>query len=204
MTIARKSPTYIKSVEKVGALITSALLLFRIFFGMALDFYLLIGITLFAIFYLWFGFFIFTNAIPIDILDRRKRAEFTPFVITSSIFMGAIYSICTISILYAIYFYPQMQFMLWFAFLLLLSSGGAMYLYNHLKPGKLLFCRQYAYRSAVYGGIIFLLLATPIETRLKVLYRKHPGFIEAYMEFHKNPDEPENLERLREERSRFR
>lgn len=204
MTIARKSPTFIKSVEKAGAFITGALLLFRVFFGMALDSYLLIGITLFAIFYLWFGFFIFTNAIPLDILDRRKRAEFTPFVITSSIFMGAVYSLGTISILYAIYFYPQMQLMLWFAFLLLLLSGAAMYLYNRLNPEKQVFCRQYFYRSAAYGVIILLLLVIPVETRLNVLYRKHPDFIESYMEYRKNPDVPENLQRLREERSRFR
>jgi hypothetical protein len=204
MSIARTNPTIINSIERIGSVVVALLLLFRILFDTSLNFVMLTAITLSAVYYLWFGFFIFTNAIPLDIIDRRKRAAFTPFVITSSILMGVVYSVCMISILFAFNFYPHMQFMLWFAFILILSSGGFLFTYHKIQPGESTFIKQFIRRSAIFGAFILFLLLIPVEKRLEVLYRKHPGFIQAYKEYRQNPDLHENIDKLREERSKFR
>lgn len=204
MTIARTNPTLINYIERIGSIAIALLLLIRIFFGTYIDIFLLTAITLSAVFYLWFGFFVFTNAVPLDLVDMKKRAAFTPFVTTTSILMGVVYSICMISVLYAFYFYPRMQFMMWFAFILLIFSGGILYIYHQTHPGEWNFIKQFVRRSSIMGLFIFLLLVIPVETRLKVLYSKHPGFIEAYGEYRLNPESQENLERLRDERSKFR
>ena len=104
MTVARKEATLVKKIEKIGQLVAGLLIFYRLIFGTSLDFFLLTSITMLAVYYLWMGFFIFTNAIPSDIIDRKKRAALTPLKIAVSIAMGVVYSVCIITILYAIFF----------------------------------------------------------------------------------------------------
>ena len=204
MTVARKESTYIVIIEKFGLAAVALLLCFRIFLNTQLDIFLLSGITLLAVFYLWFGFFLFTNAIPIDMIDKKKRSVFTPFKITSSIVMGVVYSISLISILYAIFFYPRMQFMLGFSFLLLAVSTSLLAVYHWLNKNEYPYLIQYYKRSLIMGSFVLFILIVPVETRLEILYRDHPGFIEAYKEYRNDPNSPERLENLRNERSKFR
>ncbi len=204
MTVARKEPTFIRNIEKYGSYAVILLICFRVFFDTRLDIFLLTGITLLAVFYLWFGFFIFTNARPIDIIDKGKRYVFTPFKITASIIMGVIYSISLISILYGFFFYPRMQFMLGFSFLLLLVSACILIVYHWLKKPDPIYLKQFYKRSVILGSFVLMIIIAPVETRLAVLYQKHPGFIEAYMEYRNDPNSPETLDKLRNERSRFR
>ncbi len=185
-------------------LIVGTLLIFRILFGTLLDFYLLTITTLLAIFYLWSGFFIFTSARPSDIFDRKKRAAYTPFIIVASITMGVIYSLCFITILHAIFFYSLMHFMLGFSLFLILLSTALISLYFWFNQHEWLFMKQLYIRSAAIGLFILLIISIPLETRLHVLYRKHPGFIEAYKEYQQQPESQEALDRLRDERSKFR
>ncbi len=204
MTIARDKPNLTSTVETTGSIAIIVLLGYRIFVNTQLDFFLLSGITLLAVFYLWFGFFLFTNAVPQDIVDKKKRAAFTPFRITTSIIMGVVYSVSLISILYAIFFYPRMQFMLGFSFFLLISYTSFILVYHWLNKNEWTFVKQFYKRTAILGAFVFLILVVPVETRLVVLYRKHPGFIEAYIEYLNNPNTPETIEKLRDERSQFR
>ncbi len=204
MTIPINKPTLSSTIETTGSVTITVLLCYRIFVNTQLDFFLLSGITLLAVFYLWFGFFLFTNAQPQDIVDKEKRAAFTPFRITTSIIMGVVYSVSLISILYAIFFYPRMQFMLGFSFFLLISYTSFIIVYHWLNKNEWTFVKQFIKRSAILGAFVFFILVVPVEKRLEVLYRKHPGFVEAYIEYRNSPNAPETIEKLRDERSKFR
>jgi hypothetical protein len=204
MTVVRTEPTNFSRIERTGSVLAAVLLCYRTVFNTQLDIFLLSVITLMAVFYLWSGFFLFTNALPFDIVDKKKRSAFTPFRITTSIIMGFIYSLSLISILYAYFFYPRMQLMLNLSFILLLISAAVITFYLYNNKDELLFVKQFYRRSVILGTFIFLIIIIPLETRLEILYNKHPGFIQAYIEYRKTPDSPETIEKLRSERSKFR
>lgn len=204
MTVARNKSTSIATIEKFGLTAIALLLCFRIFFNTHLNIFLLSGITLLAVFYLWFGFFLFTKALPLDLIDKRKRAVFTPFKITSSIIMGVVYSLSLIAILYAFFFYPRMQLMLAFSFSLLVISTCLLIVYHRLNRSEWPYVKQFYTRSFLLGLFVLLILIVPVETRLDILYKDHPGFIEAYKDYHNDPNSTEALEKLRDERSKFR
>jgi hypothetical protein len=204
MALVRAEPTIFSKIERTSSVVVALLILYRTFLNTQLDILLLSGITLMAVFYLWSGFFLFTNALPLDIVEKGKRAIFTPFRITVSIGMGFVYSVSLISILYAYFFYPQMQLMLSFSFLLILISTCLVVLYHYFNKDEYVFVKQFYKRSVILGLFIFLIIVIPLETRLEILYHKHPGFIEAYIEYHQNPDTPEAIDKLRSERSKFR
>jgi hypothetical protein len=197
-------PTLLNRIERAGALVAGLLLLYRILFGTGLDFFLLNAFTLLAVFYLWFGFFLFNRARPLELTDRRRRARFDRFRVASSIVMGLVYSVCLISILYAVFFYPRMQFMLGFSFFLLGTGTALTGVYHRLNREKGAYLRQFYRRTAILALFIGAILLIPVEKRLEVLYRQHPGFVEAYKGFQQEPESPEALERLRYERSKFR
>ncbi len=197
-------PTALNRLERYGAIIVLCLLGFRFLFGVGLDFFLLTAITIMAVFYLWFGFFLFNNAVPLDLLDRRKLVGYTPFRTVSSILMGMVYSLCLIAILYAVFFYTRMQFMLGFSVFLLGVSTTLILIYHWFNRTDSAFLGQYYRRTAILGAFIIGLTFTPVDTRLKLLYAEFPGFIEAYREYRENPDSEQALEQLRSERSKFR
>jgi hypothetical protein len=197
-------PKGLNKVENYGAIIVLCLLGFRFLFGVGLDFFLLTAITILAVFYLWFGFFLFNKAVPFDLLDRRKRAGFTPLRTVSSILMGMVYSVCLIAVLYAVFFYTRMQFMLGFSVFLLGVSTTLILVYHWFNRTDSAFLGQFYRRTAIMGAFIIGLTFTPVDTRLKLLYADFPGFIEAYREYRENPESEQALEQLRSERSKFR
>lgn len=204
MTEFCREHTILNSIEKWSAIIVGFLIVYRLLVGTWLDFFLMMSITLLAVFYLWFGFFLFNRTLPHDLIDRRKRALFIPFKTITSIMMGLIYSICLIAILFGFSFFPSMQSLLWLSFMLLAGSTAYILFNQWLRKERDLFSRQFYIRTAIIGGLLILMLFIPLNTRLKVLYRKHPDFIEAYKQYRDNPDAPQTLEKLRYERSRFR
>lgn len=204
VTNADFQPTGLNRTEKYFALVVVILLGYRITFGVALDFFLLTAITLMAVFYLWFGFFLFNKAMPLDLVDRHKRSVYTGFRTVSSILMGLVYSVCLIAILYAVFFYPRMQFMLGFSVFLLSASLMLTLVYHWLNRSDKPFLMQYYRRTAILGTLILITLIIPVDKRLEILYDDYPGFVEAYREYRENPDSFEALEKLRGERSKFR
>jgi hypothetical protein len=204
MARTESQATGLNKTEKYGAIIVLVLLGYRLAFGIALDFFLLTTITLMAVFYLWFGFFLFNRTLPLDLVDRQKRAGFTTFRVVSSILMGLVYSICLIAILYAVFFYPRMQFMLGFSIFLLSVSMAFILVYHWLNRGDGRFLVQFYRRTVILGSFILLILVAPIDRRLELLYADYPGFVEAYRDYRENPECAEALEKLRSERSKFR
>ncbi len=77
-------------------------------------------------------------------------------------------------------------------------------LYHYIHKNESMFVKQFYKRSAIFGLFILLIMVIPLETRLEILYHKHPGFIEAYLEYRQNPEAPEAIDKLRSERSKFR
>ncbi|MFP4065452.1 MAG: hypothetical protein ACLFS0_08120, partial [Bacteroidales bacterium] len=102
------------------------------------------------------------------------------------------------------FFYPGMQFMLASALILLLLFTGVMIGIQYMQKKFDPFCPRMYLRAAGLFIILLILWVPPVEDRLNILFRDHPEFIEAYLDYRDNPDDPENIQRLREQRSRFR
>lgn len=199
-----KSKNLYRKFEYYAALFTIALLLFRFLFGTALNGLLITALVLMAIFYMWFGFFIFTGASVRELATPKSRSKFTPFMLASSIVMGLIYSLCTIAIIYGVYFYQGMNFMLGLAFILVFFATAVIIFYRWFSHDHTSYLKQYFRRSAVLGLFCLFMWLTPVNTRLHILFRHHPDFIEAYKNHRANPDDPLAEEQLKNVRSHFR
>ena len=196
--------TIFKKIELFLGLMTLALLLYRLLFGTGLNGMLITALVIMAIYYMWFGFFLFTGRSLRDLATPQSRKTFKPFRIASSILMGLVYSFCTIAILHGVFFYDSMNFMLAFAFFLTFLSASFTLVYHKLNPEDGPYLSQFYRRSAILGLFCLLMWLTPVNTRLEVLFRKHPDFIEAYKQFKENPNDPLAEEALRQARSVFR
>ncbi len=196
--------TQIKRIELVTLFIILSLIIFRIFAGMQLHVLLRVFLVLIAIFYMWSGFFLFTGMSIKDLFNERKRNELSPKKVTSSISAGFIYSLSFIAIIHSIDFYRGMQILAGIAFSLNLFIVGFILFLWIRKKGISKFNQQFFIRSTVLVFFFASVLLTPVETKLNVLYKDHPRFIEAYTEYIDDPEDPEKLNILREERSAFR
>lgn len=196
--------TIINKFEKAGLVTVIVVMLLRLWLGPVTNTSLLVFTTLLSIFYLWFSFFIFNKLAPLQMLNREIVRMLYPFQVYITIIMGVVLSFALIAILAGFMFFPLMHRIMFWSFIVL--SGFTIYLvtYHIIKKSKFLFLWRYYYRAAIYLGLLGLLLIPPVELRLEVLYRDHPEFIEAYMEWRENPEDEETQERLRDIRSRFR
>jgi hypothetical protein len=193
-----------RRIEAVGFSIVFLLVFYRFFIGMEIHVLLRILATLLAIFYMWFGIYIFNNMGILDVLKRDKRKILSTFRIISSVTAGFIYSFSLIAVLSALDFYANMGIMLGIAWLInFLALAAGIYFYSELKADQK-YISQIILRSAFFSILFIVLWMSPVEKKLNLLYKNHPEFIEAYKNYTSNPDDPEALERLREERSAFR
>ena len=199
-----KGKTIYDKIEYYGALITMGLLLYRFMFGTALNGLLITSLVLMAIYYMWFGFFLFTKASLRDMVTTQTRRQFSPFVIVSSIIMGLIYSFCTIAIIYGVYFYKAMNFMLASGFFLVLIASGFTLVYHWLNKNDGHYLLPFYRRSAILGLFCLFMWLTPIDTRLHILFRQHPDFIEAYKNYQANLNNEQAEEQLKTARGQFR
>jgi hypothetical protein len=94
-----------------------------------------------------------------------------------------------------------MLVMAWLFNILALVAG--IYFYRKWKTDQQ-YISQIILRSTFFSVLFLVLWISPVEKRLNLLYKNHPEFIEAYKYYTSNPDDPEALERLREERTAFR
>ncbi len=193
-----------KRIEITGLIVIGLLLFFRVFVGMQLHVLLRILLVLTSIFYLWFGFFLFNKLGVIDLFHRSARKNLSPFKITSSIVAGFVYSVSFISIIHNLEFYRGMHFLTLLALLLnsLLLAWGGYLTWKESREG--VFLKPLFYRSLIFTVLFLGVWVTPLETRLNLLYKEHPSFIEAYKAHMEEPDDQEKLQQLREERSAFR
>lgn len=196
--------TVFKKIEFYMGLITIGLVAFRFAFGTALNGLLITALVLMAIYYMWFGFFIFNRASLVDLATPKSRSKFTPFMVASGILMGLIYSFCTIAIIYGIYFYQGMNFMLAAGFFFVVFATSFTLVYHRLNRQDAPYLRQFYRRSAILGLFCLFMWITPVDARLQLLFRKHPDFIEAFKNYRTNPDDPQAEERLKNARSLFR
>jgi glucan phosphoethanolaminetransferase (alkaline phosphatase superfamily) len=190
--------------EKYGAIAVLILLISRILMGADLNAALRSGLTLISIFYMWFGFFLFTRIRVKDFTDKSKKHLFSAFRITSSILMGFCYSYCILAIMFSVFFLKGMQFMLGLSLFLLIATTALLLLFNWFNRHETTFLKQFYLRSALIAMFIFAVLLTPLQTRLKVFYRDHPDFVTAYMDYYQSPQEENAREALKEARSKFR
>ncbi len=196
--------TLINKFEKAGMLTVLVIWILRAWFGPVLNYALLLTTTLLAIYYLWFGFLIFNKLRLFDLLHQHIRQSLTPFKIITSILMGLFISNCLIAILFGFFFFPGMQTVMTIAFIVMITFTGYIIVYQITKKKHKAFCTRYYKRMALYVLFLGLLWIPPLEVRLGILFREHPDFQEAYMGYRENPDCEETMEKLREERSRFR
>ncbi|MFW5792975.1 MAG: hypothetical protein ACOCWC_01730 [Bacteroidota bacterium] len=189
-----------RKFERIVGIFVFLLFIYKVLFGSYFDVLLRIVLILFAIFYLWCGFFLFNRTSLVDLLNREVRQRISAFKTAAGIVMGMVYSFCILAIMYNIYFYSAMNFFLISAIIALVSSTTLVGVYNTLNMPLQSFYNQIYRRSLIFGVFLFAFWLTPIDTRLEVFYKDHPGFIEAYKEYRENPDDPETQEKLKDER----
>ena len=181
-----------------------ALILFRLLAGMQLHVLLRILLVLMSIFYMWFGFFLFTKMSVKDLANSNERKKLSPLKITGSIVAGFVYSLSFLAIIHTLDFYRGMHFLSGMAFILNLAVLGIILFFFYRNKQKDTFFKQFLIRSSGMVLLFLVILLTPVEKRLGLLYKDHPDFIEAYTAYIEDPDSPERLDHLREERSAFR
>lgn len=196
--------TLVNKFEKAGMVTVIIIWLLRAIIGPMFNFTLLLTTTLLAIYYLWFGFFIFNKMQPLDLLYQHKHKQIGRFHIAAGITMGIILSYSLIAIIFGFLFFPGMQAAMISAAAILFLFAVFLRAYNKIKKRHRKLCQRFYTRAAIVGVILAALLFIPLENRLNILFRDHPDFREAYLEYRENPDDEEALERLREERSKFR
>ncbi|MDR4987872.1 MAG: hypothetical protein RG741_03405 [Bacteroidales bacterium] len=196
--------TIINKFEKAGLATVFVVMLLRVWLGPEANFVLLVTTTLLSIYYLWFGFFIFNKLAPIKLLDKTVVRSLSSFRVFLSIFMGIIASYALIAILTGFFFYPLMPYIIGSAFMLMVVFTTYLITYQLKKKPKLPVFRRFYYRAALFILFLGALFLTPREARLELLFRDYPEFIEAYIQYREHPEDDEALQRLREERSRFR
>ncbi len=196
--------TIINKFEKAGMVTVIVIMLLRIWLGPITNTSLLVFTTLLSIYYLWFSFFIFNKLAPLQMLNKGIVQSLYPFQIYITIIMGIILSYALIAILAGFMFFPLMHKIMFWAFVALTGFTIYLALYQIITKKDLLFLQRYYYRAALYIVLLGLLLIPPVEKRVEILYKDHPEFIEAYLEWLENPDDEEVQERLRDIRSRFR
>ena len=194
-----------EQIEKTITIIGGLSIALRIIFGPVVNSILMVSLVLLAIFYLWFSVLLFNNVNFKQLFPNHpKNPKFNAFKISSSIIMGVVYSFTVISIMFSLFFYPNMELMLGLSVFLLLVSFIFWFFYYRYKKKYKLYLNKFYLRSGVYCLVCLFLIVTPVEKRLEVLFKDHPEFIEAYLNYHENPDDPEAEEELREQRNRFR
>ncbi len=196
--------TIINKFEKAGMVTVIVVMLLRVWLGPVTNTSLLVFTTLLSIYYLWFSFFIFNKLAPLQMLNRDIVQSLYPFQIYITILMGIILSYALIAVLAGFMFFPLMHKIMFWALIALTGFTIYLTIYHIIRKKDFPFLKRYYYRAALYLGLLGLLLIPPVETRLEILYRDHPEFIEAYLEWRENPDDEEAQERLRDIRSRFR
>ena len=196
--------TIINKFEKAGMVTVIVIMLLRIWLRSITNTSLLVFTTLLSIYYLWFSFFIFNKLAPLQMLNKGIVQSLYPFQIYITIIMGIILSYALIAILAGFMFFPLMHKIMFWAFVALTGFTIYLALYQIITKKDLLFLQRYYYRAALYIVLLGLLLIPPVEKRVEILYKDHPEFIEAYLEWLENPDDEEVQERLRDIRSRFR
>lgn len=196
--------TLINKTERLGLLLVILLIAARILIGSDMNVALRVTLTLLSVFYMWFGFFIFNRTLFTELISRKKNLLLNPFRITSSILMGLLYSFSTISLIFSFYFLRGMHLMIGLSTLLVVVATILMLIYQWLHKTEGAYIRQFYLRSALFALLGIAFLATPLQTRLEILYGNHPDFVEAYTYYYNHPGEDQAIENLREVRSRFR
>jgi len=199
-----KERTVFKRIEIVGTIAIVVLILFRFLIGTSLNGALLVALVFQTIYYMWFGFFLFSRVSLRDLATPKSRNQVSPFMVISSIIMGLIYSVATIAMVYGLFFYQGMNVVLSGAVLLIILSSGITLLYHWLNVADRPLLKQYYKRSFILGAFCLALWLTPVDTRLEILFKDYPEFVEAYKNLRDNPDNEEAKQRLREARSYFR
>jgi hypothetical protein len=193
-----------RKFEAVGLILVFSLIIYRLLVGVGLQFFLTIIIPVLSVFYMWFGFFLFNRMRFKDLFDKEKRKELNTLQIVSSITAGFIYSFSFITLIFAMGFHPGMNMMISMSLLFnVVILGFSIFFFITFKD-KRRFVRQFLFRSVVLSAIFFFLWYTPVEKRLGFFYKDYPEFVNAYIDYLENPDDPEVQKRLSDERSAFR
>jgi len=151
-------------------------------------------------FYLGFAFF---NDIPLKVLFKKESyANISLFRILGTIGFGFSLSLITIGILFKIQLWKGANLDLLIG-LVLISIITIVSLIKFLKNKDKFYNRIFA-RIIIIGGFGLLFLLTPEIKILKLQYRNHPRYIEAYEAYKKDPQNIELRKNLKKEYDRIK
>ncbi len=199
-----RKESIINKFEKAGLVTVVVIWLLRAVFGPDFNFALLVTTTVLSVYYLWFGFFIFNKLRPWDLIHRHIRQSINRFAVVTGILMGVIISQTLIAIIFGFYLFPGTQTVVTISAIVLLLFTGFLVIVQIIDKKSRPHCNRYYLRAGLLGIFLLLLWLVPLETRLEILYKDYPEFRAAYIEYVNNPDCERAIQKLRDERSRFR
>jgi hypothetical protein len=141
------------------------------------DIMTLLTLATLAMFYMYFGFAIFNKIPLIGIFKKESYKGLSAKKIVGAIFTGFILSITILGVLFKFHDWPGATFNIRIGVIGLLIAN----IIGKIKSTKDS-SEYYSYifkRSAIFGGIGFVLIILPRTTWLEIRYRNYPTYIDA-------------------------
>lgn len=190
-----------KHLERITGLFALSTLILRLYDGPTFSLPMLMTMLLlsFMHFYLSIGLF---NGIRLrQLFDKTQYVELSRGQVIASIVAGLGLSAITVGVLFKLMYWAGANEMILVGCFLLLGPLG----YSVLNfKAKAQTAKNILLRGILIGGVGLVIFTTPKDTLLSMLYREHPGYVEAYKNAMKEPDNAVLWEKVREEEKKMR
>ncbi|MEO0471928.1 MAG: hypothetical protein AAF206_20040 [Bacteroidota bacterium] len=189
-----------KHLERITGLFALATLILRLFDGPKFSLPMLGTMLLlsFMHFYLSIGLF---NGIRLrQLFDKTQYIDLSRGQIIASIVAGLGLTAITLGVLFKLMYWPGSNE--------LILAGGFLLLgpliFSLLNFQKIAFtAKSILIRAVLIGGVGLSIFFTPKDTLLSMLYRDHPGYVEAFKNAMAEPENAALWEKLREEQKKM-
>ena len=189
-----------KLAEKIIIVLALVGTLFKLFLVSGGGLIVVVSYTALSTLYFYFGFALFNNIRLRHVFKKESYVGVSSGRIIGGIAMGISFSICLIGMLFKVQYWPGEGVMLMagmFTGVLVLIPSIFKFLKNREE-----YYKKALVRGSVLVGISTILFLTPARTLVELQYRNHPRYIEAYIEYQKDPMNQELSDKLWIEYSR--
>lgn len=190
-----------KKTEKILGLIFFLALILRLLNVPGNSFLATISALLLAYVYCFLSFVLF-NDIPLKrIFKKESYKGLTAWRIIGTIWFGFALSALVVGILFKLLHLPEAEINIIFG----LIASAIVFLIAGIRffQTKKDFYKRIVLRFLLVGGLGLLILNTNEMTVIKIQYRNYPGYIEAYENYLKDPDNKELWFKLETERYKY-
>jgi len=190
-----------KQLEQMPILFAVAGILMKLFLIPGGDVVLAISLITLALVYYPFGFLYFNDVRLKRIFDRRSYKGITVPRGVATFLGGLIFSVLATGVLFKLLLLPGDSQMITVGLMGAAAFFVALTVRNLVMKKSSPLARRMMARTLLWSAVSIGLLLTPSRTLVKIFYRDHPQYVEA---FEKAIENPENEElRLRAEQMRL-